>query len=51
MGHNHSLAERHPHPPYEELAPGTVMLSDRLGEHIVLSPQPSSDPNDPLVCT
>ncbi|RDW82986.1 hypothetical protein BP5796_04477 [Coleophoma crateriformis] len=31
-----------------QLAPGTVRLEDRAGTHIVLSPQPTSDPNDPL---
>lgn len=29
--------------------PGTVRLSDRAESHLVLSPQPTSDPNDPLV--
>lgn len=29
--------------------PGTVRLSDKADTHLVLSPQPTSDPNDPLV--
>jgi hypothetical protein len=29
--------------------PGTVRLSDLAESHVVLSPQPTSDPNDPLV--
>lgn len=29
--------------------PGTVRVEDKLGDYIVLSPQPSSDPNEPLV--
>ncbi|OJJ50416.1 hypothetical protein ASPZODRAFT_57859 [Penicilliopsis zonata CBS 506.65] len=28
--------------------PGTVRLEDRQGDHLVLSPQPSADPNEPL---
>jgi len=32
-------------------APGTVRMSDTLGTHVVLSPQPTADPNDPLVST
>ncbi|RDW68165.1 hypothetical protein BP6252_09561 [Coleophoma cylindrospora] len=30
------------------LSPGTIRLEDMEGDHIVLSPQPTSDPNDPL---
>jgi len=32
-------------------APGTVRIGDTLGTHVVLSPQPTADPNDPLVST
>jgi hypothetical protein len=32
-----------------EFPPGTVRLSDIKLKHVVLSPQPSSDPNSPLV--
>jgi MFS family permease len=36
-------------PPDEtEFPPGTVRLSDSAESHIVLAPQPTSDPNDPL---
>lgn len=29
--------------------PGTVRLSDKADTHLILAPQPTSDPNDPLV--
>lgn len=33
----------------ENLPPGTHRIEDSRGEHVVLSPQPNSDPNQPLV--
>lgn len=34
-----------------QFPPGTVRLSDKENESLVLAPQPTSDPNDPLVCS
>lgn len=32
------------------LPPGTQRINDSQSTHILLAPQPSSDPNQPLVC-
>ncbi|PVH71652.1 serine/threonine kinase 16 [Cadophora sp. DSE1049] len=32
----------------ERLPPGSAMIESLVGSHVVLSPQPSSDPNEPL---
>lgn len=40
--------ERGQDDPAINFPPGTIRLEDKEGDHIMLSPLPTSDPNDPL---